>query len=707
MKFIFCLHYHQPEGTPARELDDAYARAYWPVLQTIAQHPGVRVVLHHSGCLMENCIARKPEYLTLLEELVQRGQVEILGSAIYEPILPAIPERDRVEQIRAYSDLLEDTFGVRPRGAWLAERVWEPSLPRSLARAGIEYVPLDDGHFFGVGVSDRRLYDSFLTEEEAMPLRVFPVPSALRRMIPFAEPEEVIAALVKRQGAGARAAVFADDGEKLGAWPGTYESVQGKRWLSRFFSILEQERDRIQTATFAEYVDAFGAASAVYLPASAHSDMLEWSLPPVARRRHQELRSRLHREGEGNERFLGAGFWRNFLIRYPEANWMHKRGLDLSRRLLRMQESGGDPDQVWAARRHIWKSQCHTAYWHGVSGGVYLPHLRGAVYGNQLAAWRILDRLEHGDGPFLRFEQRDIDLDGEEEVCLENRELALIIDPSDGGSVVSLDLKSSGVNLLDAVARREESYHRSLRDGRRGAGPRRGADRDRGKEGNEILPYDYDAYPLQSLREHVLRGDAGLRTVREQRSLLAPPARLPMEWRREEGEALCLSGQFRSNGSTLRVERRISLDPKVGEFSVTRSLRFLDAPPADRLAFATEWTIGARPTRVQSRYLAHVFVGRSVFATEEDVSELGTFDVVDEDSGFRVVFVVEPACRMLRYPIETVTPSEYGPVRTLQGTRIFLISSPAAGATGFEGVIRVRVEPLARGSGDGPSARRA
>ena len=69
------------------------------------------------------------------------------------------------------------------RGAWLAERVWEPSLPRSLVRAGIEYVPLDDAHFLGVGVPDRRLYDSFLTEEEAMPLRVFPVPSALRRMI--------------------------------------------------------------------------------------------------------------------------------------------------------------------------------------------------------------------------------------------------------------------------------------------------------------------------------------------------------------------------------------------------------------------------------------------------------------------------------------------------------------------------------------------
>jgi hypothetical protein len=34
--------------------------------------------------------------------------------------------------------------------------------------------------------------------------------------------------------------------------------------------------------------------------------------------------------GRGDRPFLRGGIWRNFLTRYPEANWMHKRMLALS-----------------------------------------------------------------------------------------------------------------------------------------------------------------------------------------------------------------------------------------------------------------------------------------------------------------------------------------------------------------------------------------
>ena len=180
----------------------------------------------------------------------------------------------------------------------------------------------------------------------------------------------------------------------------------------------------------------------IYLPTGTTPELLEWSIPPEAQRRHEALRVRLHQEGSGLEPLLGMGYWRNFLVRYPEANWMHKRGLDLSRRLRRIEDQGHDPERVSEARRDLWRSQGHAAYWHGRHGGLYAPQLRRAVHRNQLHAWRKMDELDRPEGPFLDFAHRDIDLDGDDEVIVENRDVALTFAPHDGGSIVAIDLKS-------------------------------------------------------------------------------------------------------------------------------------------------------------------------------------------------------------------------------------------------------------------------
>src|SRR5216117_3789964 len=73
---------------------------------------------------------------------------------------------------------------------WLAERVWEPHLPRVLAQAGVEYVLLDDSHFAQAGLDPDALGGYYLTEDQGVRLRVFPISQRLRYLIPFAEVEE-------------------------------------------------------------------------------------------------------------------------------------------------------------------------------------------------------------------------------------------------------------------------------------------------------------------------------------------------------------------------------------------------------------------------------------------------------------------------------------------------------------------------------------
>src|SRR2546422_467939 len=120
---------------------------------------------------------------------------------------------------------------------WLAERVWEPHLPRVLAEAGVEYVLVDDSHFALAGLDPDTLGGYYLTEDQGVRLRVFPISQRLRYLIPFAEVEASLEYLAARRGR-VPAVTMVDDGEKFGVWPATHAHVYEKGWLDRFFDRL-------------------------------------------------------------------------------------------------------------------------------------------------------------------------------------------------------------------------------------------------------------------------------------------------------------------------------------------------------------------------------------------------------------------------------------------------------------------------------------
>jgi alpha-amylase len=103
--------------------------------------------------------------------------------------------------------------------------------------------------------------------------------------------------------------------------------------------------------------------------------LVGWALPPAAALRLARLR---HDVGEarpaGPDGALVRGaHWRNFQVKYSESNRMHKKMQALSALCRR---KGNPPD----VRRAIGRAQCNDAYCHVVFGGLYLPHLRDAVW---------------------------------------------------------------------------------------------------------------------------------------------------------------------------------------------------------------------------------------------------------------------------------------------------------------------------------------
>jgi len=456
VSLLLGVHAHQPAGNFPEVVDKAHQLSYKPFLETLHRYPEFRFAAHFSGWLLQYLFDRFPQDMLLLREMVERGQAEVFGGGDMEPVLASIPTRDRMGQIRALSDRLERLVGVRPKGAWLTERVWESTVVPALADAGIRYVTVDDYHFMCTGKTVEQLSGFYSTEEDGRELELFPISEALRYRIPFSPANETVAFVegLATSGPGA-AAIYFDDIEKFGIWPETYEWVYEKGWLRQFIEGVLASSS-IRTLHFDQYRSANSTQGVVYLPTTSYIEMNEWTLPAPRAHVYADLvkQERDHGHYDRDKAFLRGGIWRNFLSRYGESNWMHKRMLQMSARLDALPEAQRPP----ALRDLLYIAQANDAYWHGLFGGLYLPHLRRAVY-------NALVELEAGldlASPRPPREQRDADMDGVEELFLHNGILQAVVRCDGDAAVIELDSYSLRHNFGDTLCRRVEHYYRKM-----------------------------------------------------------------------------------------------------------------------------------------------------------------------------------------------------------------------------------------------------
>jgi hypothetical protein len=466
---VLLIHAHQPIGNFDDVMERTYERSYLPFVECVARHPRVRLGLHYTGPLLEWMAEKHPEYIQRIGALVARGQVEIAGGGFYEPILVAIPHEDQIEQIRRLSQFIEEQFGKRPTGAWLAERVWEPQLPAVLADAGVDYTLVDDSHFLAAGREIPELFGYYVAEECGKTVKVIPGVQELRYLLPFGSVEDSIAFLRRcaSDHPGSMAAM-GDDMEKFGAWPHTYEHCYRDRWLERFFSAVEANYEWLEMIPPAEALAAHPPLGRVDLPTASYTEMMEWVLPTSARQKFHSLVDEFS-ERPDVRRFLRGGFWRGFFSKYAEANLLHKKMLRVSSKLRASGARGAKKNTKGALQRakavtHLMRSQCNDAYWHGIFGGLYAPHLRTELWRELIRAETIADALQHGQKPYQAMTRLDFDADGREEIEITAPKFAALVKPSDGGTVSVLDFRPTAVTLINSLQRRVEAYHSRLQN---------------------------------------------------------------------------------------------------------------------------------------------------------------------------------------------------------------------------------------------------
>lgn len=683
INLILGCHSHQPVGNFDFVLQDAYEKSYVPFIDVLERFPAVRVTLHYTGPLWDWFVAHHPEYVTRLRRLVEAGQVEIMGGGYYEPMLCAIPERDAKAQIHRMQAFCREHFGTEPRGMWLAERVWEPHMARILAQAGVDYAALDDSHFLCSGLGPEDLYGCYMTEEEGEAIRVFPILEKLRYLVPFHAVDETIEYLREHATEdGQRCAVLHDDGEKFGVWPGTFHSVYEEGWLEAFFTALTDNRDWLHSLTYSEYVDRFQPVGRTYLTCASYQEMMAWAMPPRRQRELKEVREHLAQQPAFSEKcapFLRGGFWRNFLTKYAEANNMQKRMLRTSRRLAAARIRFDGDHRLDEAEKLLHQGQCNCAYWHGQFGGLYLNHLRTAIYEHLIRAENVLDAIEaHPAG--VRVEAVDFDGDGQAEYVVDNGPLGLFFNPADGGTLFELDFKPGNFNLLNTLTRREEPYHAELafepaEDDDPGVA-RSIHDHFQSKERGLNAILFYDSYRRASLRDHFygigLDVEALYRNEAGERGDFAVKA-----WDCDElptGVALSAAGTVLEHGAhPVRIRKAVTVESGASRVQIRYDITHEGEQPFDIL-FGPEFSVNFLTGDAHDRY----YLSRELDLQQRRLGARGVepdrthFGLRDDWQRLEAGFQTVDAANFYYFPLETVSQSECGQERVYQGSVVLV-----------------------------------
>lgn len=683
IRFALALHNHQPVGNFDWTIEDAYRQSYLPFLERFSQsrYEKLKISLHHSGCLEEWLEEHHPEYLDRLAELVQAGRVEILGGPFQEPILAMLSSRDRKGQIRMHTQWLKKRLGAEIRGMWMPERVWEQSFVEDLAAAGIEYTIVDDYHFKKSGLEEEELFGYYVTEDAGRVMAVFPGSEKLRYWIPFHEPSETMEYFRKiRENHANPILVFGDDGEKFGTWPGTYQHVYENGWLERFLEALLENSDWIQTVTLSEARDGVAPLGKRYLPDCSYREMTEWSLPVQRLVEYDQAVHQIDSEQEpwkALRTFLSGGNWRNFKNKYPETNEMYARMMTLSERVGFLEEFLAEDathpqwhKSLEEIRCLLYRGQCNCSYWHGAFGGVYLPHLRNAVYQNLIAADNLLEELESEiSGQYrspLTIHRKDFNFDLLEEIRLADKNIIAWLAPHQGGMLYELDFRPLRHNVLATLARRPEAYHQKILNHQEAGEDSFASIHERvvfKQEGlKNRLQYDpilqkslQDLFfPVETTLEKLYQGE-----VQPWFHFAQQPYTASVE---EENGSVTLSRtgtaiSLQGNSHEIGISKTFSLLPE-GGYAVRYRLHL---PAEETFHFAVQMNFAGMPGQCDDRYFydaEHLRQGN--LSTRLDWTDVSFLGLADEWLKLDVAIQSSRPTNFWTYPVETVSNSEGG-----------------------------------------------
>jgi len=715
---VLAIHNHQPVGNFDFVFNQGYEDCYGPLMDVMENRPDTHLTLHYSGPLAEWIDSHDPSYFDRMADLVKNGSVEMLSGGFYEPMLSALDPDDAIGQIRMMNEFLESRLGAVPRSMWLTERVWDASIPRIMGAAGIEATMVDDHAFNLAGIDDDPVTGYRVTEKNGAIAKVFAIDKNLRYLIPFKEPHEVIGYLrsVYDGLESSTVLVYGDDGEKFGMWPGTKEWVVEQGYLYKLFDALQKENNWLEVIHLSDAIDKVKAGGRIYLPESSYPEMMEWAQPADAAKKFGFLVGRLKEIGLWDQArpFVKGGIWFNFLSKYTESNMMHKRGVFISNYLKRAAHAGANMDALDMARREMYQAQCNCGYWHGLFGGLYLGHLRSAIYEHYTKAENLIDSAVHTGRRWSDTKIIDYDADGNDEVVLRNANSFVVLHPDMGASIMDLTFKPKAFNFQNLLRRYEEPYHDKVGTGgqNQGDGDKPVSIHDVADAGDSSLRdlLVYDQYPRFSGYTYILSRPV---TPQEYRSnqiktignfIFKPFEIVDRPVDNSNGEArvvLAADGYLQVNGTPFLVSlNKIFTLKQDGTLVLTHEITHKGQNVIDIfLGIELNLTMLSPGDHIHKLMIDRKEMDRFGLSDMAAIDGVNRFGLQDNWRMMRLEVTSGRAFTLVFAPIQTVSHSEKGFDATYQGTG-FMITLPMKLVPGAVSSHSLSISPQDLGGSD-------
>jgi len=409
--------------------------------------------------------------------------------------------------------------------------------------------------------------------------------------------------------------------------------------------------------------------------------MSEWSLPCKAQERFDEVLSKYSYDNNAKTFFRG-GFWKNFLSKYEEANNMHKKMLYVSAKIKKYADS--KKPLCDKAVNSLYEGQCNCAYWHGVFGGLYLPHLRNAVYHSLLKAEDIYNKYFLKRPSWTAF---DFDCDYGDEWLYESKTQNIYVEPNAGGTIFEFDIFKIKHNLCDSLTRRREAYHKKLEEAGTNvilAGEESGGARTIHDSVVKVKEYGlekylaFDSYRRSSLADHFFKPD-----IRREDFIFSRYE--------EQGDFIGASYDAKLASGSLVLKRSGKASGE--NISVVKTIT-----PLNNQGYKVEYSI--KNNSNESARLC--FSSEQVFAfsskTGDDDADLKDVTIWKRSDSFlkaEVEVKLSEPCDVFVVSVETVATSEDGYEKTYQATAFlplvkFNIEPDAIKTFSFETIVHLK-----------------
>ena len=411
-----------------QDFEITYNKTLKKIISFLYNHPKVCFTFYFPGFVFEWLEKNHAEFITLLSELVNRKQVEVLGGGYYEPNFPLIMPIDRVGQIEMNTTNIRKQIGKKPRGIFLGDTVWDPSLISSFKTCGMEFAILHNSLI----PSNEPEGKNLIVEDMGKTITIIPYHQPILDYTKDLPDAQKILEKIKILSESQNNALYLSDNHLYFTSFSVNELsiLLENDWFENFCNLIEKS-PLFDFSYPSLYLKNNTDCIKSYIPAGCPPEIHKWASMPFKAANHNSTNTNI----------------KNFLYTYQEVQYLYSRMMYVS---LVVTQSRGDKIRKKTAREFLWQAQTQDSYWFLGDSGIGCNEIRSNAYKNLLTAEKYVRETNQAlVNSALSF---DYDMDGRKEYIIHQNDYNAFVSQC-GGMIFELDILANTKNYCDTMRR--------------------------------------------------------------------------------------------------------------------------------------------------------------------------------------------------------------------------------------------------------------